>query len=195
MSPYWGHLKIEFGGNLMGFTKKMGMTALALTLSMSGVTTAKAAEIFTLKLFHIDDAMKVDITNSFYLGQNILNVGFGNSHPEFDITPYVKKGQNTLDLRLYNGPAGWTYGYDFKRNGVTVSAEDCGTFNIYGCNKDEYKQGLVWTKSINFTAYEDGSVPSVPEPASWALMLIGFGFAGYSLRRRNPSRALTSMQS
>jgi hypothetical protein len=29
-----------------------------------------------------------------------------------------------------------------------------------------------------------GLVHGVPEPATWALMVLGFGFAGYVLRRR-----------
>jgi hypothetical protein len=29
-----------------------------------------------------------------------------------------------------------------------------------------------------------GSVPAVPEPATWGLMLLGFGAMGYSMRRR-----------
>jgi hypothetical protein len=34
-------------------------------------------------------------------------------------------------------------------------------------------------------AYSTPSVPGVPEPASWALMVIGFGIVGYASRSRN----------
>lgn len=32
--------------------------------------------------------------------------------------------------------------------------------------------------------FTTGSAPGVPEPATWAMMLFGFGLAGYALRRR-----------
>lgn len=41
--------------------------------------------------------------------------------------------------------------------------------------------GSPWSTTINFTTSNN---PAVPEPATWAMMLIGFGAAGYSLRRR-----------
>ena len=33
-------------------------------------------------------------------------------------------------------------------------------------------------------ASTEGGVPPVPEPATWAMMLLGFGVVGYSMRRR-----------
>jgi hypothetical protein len=35
----------------------------------------------------------------------------------------------------------------------------------------------------NATLYTTGSPPGVPEPATWAMMLLGFGAAGTALRR------------
>lgn len=37
---------------------------------------------------------------------------------------------------------------------------------------------------INALGYVPSSAPSVPEPASWAMLIAGFGFAGFALRRR-----------
>lgn len=33
-------------------------------------------------------------------------------------------------------------------------------------------------------------IESVPEPSSWALMIVGFGLAGAALRRRSPARSV-----
>jgi PEP-CTERM motif len=41
-----------------------------------------------------------------------------------------------------------------------------------------------------FLAVEGAATPAVPEPASWALMLLGFGIVGGALRRRSASLAL-----
>ncbi len=35
-----------------------------------------------------------------------------------------------------------------------------------------------------------GTVPTAPEPATWAMMLIGFGIVGLNMRRRNARRGL-----
>lgn len=37
---------------------------------------------------------------------------------------------------------------------------------------------------INTLGYIDNGLPAVPEPASWAMMMLGFGAAGFALRRR-----------
>lgn len=36
----------------------------------------------------------------------------------------------------------------------------------------------------NAALYTTGTPPAVPEPATWAMMLMGFGAAGYAMRRR-----------
>lgn len=40
----------------------------------------------------------------------------------------------------------------------------------------------VTGNNINFTV--NTTIPAVPEPATWAMMLLGFGGIGYSMRRR-----------
>lgn len=40
------------------------------------------------------------------------------------------------------------------------------------------------TGGNSFALFQNGAITAVPEPASWAMMLTGFGLAGYALRRR-----------
>jgi hypothetical protein len=42
--------------------------------------------------------------------------------------------------------------------------------------------------TMTFAIFSPSSSP-VPEPAAWAMMLVGFGAVGYSMRRRNTARA------
>ena len=67
-----------------------------------------------------------------------------------------------------------------------------GTWTV-GVNKiifdiaDNHLLGDNFAFSWAMTCANDviqGNVGLVPEPSSWALMIVGFGFAGASLRRR-----------
>jgi hypothetical protein len=73
-----------------------------------------------------------------------------------------------------------------------------GSYRLLGTNFS----GAAWGTGVlklyywdTFTADNSGSVAadveagSVPEPASWALMIAGFGLAGASLRRRRTAAA------
>lgn len=50
------------------------------------------------------------------------------------------------------------------------------SYNIIGGTADAIRQVRI--------ASTEGGVPPVPEPATWAMMLMGFGAAGYAMRRR-----------
>ena len=52
-------------------------------------------------------------------------------------------------------------------------------------------RGGQWTfvSEVEFFEREGGGVTAVPEPATWALMILGFGAAGAELRRRRPLAA------
>lgn len=45
------------------------------------------------------------------------------------------------------------------------------------------------TGSDTFAYFQSGAITVVPEPASWMMMIAGFGLAGYGLRRRERMRA------
>jgi len=46
----------------------------------------------------------------------------------------------------------------------------------------------------HITFFNSGSTPAVPEPATWALMLLGFGAVGWGLRRRNSAEGQPRMR-
>jgi len=49
---------------------------------------------------------------------------------------------------------------------------------------DEYITGLTFASSQNSFEVDDISGSAVPEPATWAMMITGFGLAGAAIRRR-----------
>ena len=50
------------------------------------------------------------------------------------------------------------------------------SYNIVGGTADAIRQVRI--------ASAEGGVPAVPEPATWAMMLLGFGATGFAMRRR-----------
>jgi hypothetical protein len=47
------------------------------------------------------------------------------------------------------------------------------------------KINLVYNASSNAVLYSTGTTPGVPEPATWAMMITGFGLVGVAMRRRS----------
>lgn len=63
---------------------------------------------------------------------------------------------------------------------------------IYRTNATQYTQGLASAQD-SATYFVPAFAPGVPEPATWAMMLVGFGAVGYSLRRRKAYRLLQAV--
>jgi hypothetical protein len=78
---------------------------------------------------------------------------------------------------------------------------DPGFTLVDGYLKGDFRSGIApFPPDQPFTAFTDrrlgfrltgspGSSGPVPEPATWALMIGGFGLAGAALRRRRTARA------
>jgi PEP-CTERM motif-containing protein len=78
---------------------------------------------------------------------------------------------------LGGGPLGWT---DFTLDGL-IATSDATTLTFRG-----YAAAMSGVDNVSVTA----SAAAVPEPASWALMISGFGAAGAALRRRRAAKAV-----
>ncbi len=69
----------------------------------------------------------------------------------------------------------------FNFGGVSFSAGGLN-YNLY--NRGGAIQLCGRTSSCQLTATSAFVTSAVPEPATWAMMIFGFGLAGFSLRRR-----------
>ncbi len=169
--------------------RKLACGVAAGVLAMGAVPAS--ASTYLLKFYQVDDDMSAYITNSDYNQELLFSKDFGADYDYVDISSYVRDGTNALTLTLINGIKGYTYGYDFKIDGVSYASGACGVFDTTGCDADSYDQGWVWSTNIKFKGTSPSSVPggsgAVPEPASWAMMIAGFGMIGGLTRKRSRS--------
>jgi hypothetical protein len=76
-------------------------------------------------------------------------------------------------------------------NGDQVSAGTNGLFRVVG-TEGEHFNSVTFSSSSNSFEVDNLAVGGVPEPASWALMIVGFGGAGAVLRGQRRRQAATA---
>jgi hypothetical protein len=149
---------------------------LTLTVSFSGLvpTTAAGAPSGTTAA-HIHAPTPLPLTGTASVATQLPSfVGFPTGVTAGSYTNTF----NTLDPLFYN-PAFIT------ANGNTVAGAEAALFGAIG-------SGRAYL-NIHSNAFPQGEIRAflvaVPEPATWAMMLIGFGAMGWSIRRRRTSLA------
>ena len=78
-------------------------------------------------------------------------------------------------------------GSDFTNtpaNGNQVAAGTNGLFTVTGAAGEVFTSVTFASSQNSFEVDNLAAVSAVPEPATWAMMLIGFGAIGVSMRRR-----------
>lgn len=77
-------------------------------------------------------------------------------------------------------------------NGDQASPGTNGLFTLYGTAGEKFS-GLELSSSGNSFEIDNLAVGSVPEPALWGMMIVGFGSIGFaSRRRRNTKQTVTA---
>ena len=130
----------------------------------------------------------------FTLGQN--GIGSGGVTTTVNVANFL--GATDLDFTsvLVNGVAATLTLTDASGTVCTVpNVGTCGANETYSANNVPITSGVLNTITVNGTSRGLGSyggnltfVPSaVPEPATWAMMLVGFGAMSFSLRSKRRS--------
>jgi hypothetical protein len=69
-------------------------------------------------------------------------------------------------------------------NGDQSSPGTNGVFELFSSDGTDYFTGITLTTSQNSFEIDNLAVQGVPEPATWGVMLMGFGGIGAMMRRR-----------
>ncbi len=106
---------------------------------------------------------------------------------------FVKAGANT---QLVDGLVGRGSGNSFAAYcaGCTTTAERQAAIDLVA-NYPGYPTTFTGTYTLGNLGSGSGTFnisPAVPEPATWAMMIAGFGMVGASMRRRRPARLATA---
>jgi hypothetical protein len=128
-----------------------------ITLTLEGIATAipidKTSSLgpyvsgskYYLHLYNVDDTAKAAVN-----GVQVVQTDYYQDSGWIDITSYLKDGSNTILLTNENGPGGWTYGFEIKKDSNVILTDSCGTVGTAGCLQD-YTVGLVYRNVITLT--------------------------------------------
>ncbi|MBU1375864.1 MAG: PEPxxWA-CTERM sorting domain-containing protein [Alphaproteobacteria bacterium] len=131
-----------------------------------------------------------------YTGQEAAALLFGGNAADYVISTAGNQVANVNFQAWYDvigvGGSQFAQGYSAKYLGQYYGPTSDG----YCCVNDDglhaasayVRDNLEGDNAINYAFREDGVAP-VPEPASWALMISGFGMAGAMVRRRKAALA------
>jgi hypothetical protein len=134
-----------------------------------------------------------------YVDGTIVGAANTIASVEFSSLPFVTPGESD-DPGLLN--LVWTYdGPDFQTSGgpyASIVQDGFGAVSIYNRSVLDAFTSVTTKNNPEFasgTPLVQGGytqVPVIPEPASWAMMVAGFGLLGLSLRRRAGMRSLSA---
>lgn len=97
---------------------------------------------------------------------------------------HVSVGEHYL-LKVFAGPGGGAIWRASNSDGViSYAGGQAYEYDIPG-----FPNPFEIGNEFAFRTYVDTGPGAVPEPQTWAMLVLGFGFAGWSLRRRLVSRS------
>ena len=150
-------------------------TGLATAPSVVNTATQSTVGLTANQTVNGTWSASVDFTNDL---SGIYSLLIGTSTPGSTITGFML--QNSAQTTTY-----FTYsGSPFTNNTFNLGSLAAGDYLFTFNGNNTSTEGGVTSANLTF------SVAAVPEPATWALMLLGFAGVGFAMRRsRKPALA------
>lgn len=149
--------------------------AQTVTFNLTGSRTAT---------FTLDDSIPDSFTSNALTGNQIFFNNVAGSFGGTAGTANISFGTNLIaDLNIQSANLGFTQltmPGDLFTGPASNPTFNTGTFNLSG----------GFTAGPATLTITRAAVAAVPEPGTWAMMLIGFGAMGVSLRRRDRTEGL-----
>lgn len=204
LSP-WGHFAPVWEVSM----KKLKMAGLATAACLFFASGANAATFF-FDEGDMELAFAADGSISANFGRSGIGNGTADGGPEGAFTDIYNftidaNGLASGSITTNTSILGSSTDLDLLSvffNGVALTGTGVGLNEALFANSVPIFAGAQNTITINGFSRGNGSygargsfVPTavVPEPATWAMMLIGFGAVGYSLRRRRPYKLVQAV--
>jgi hypothetical protein len=123
------------------------------------------------------------------VGQYVLSFFVGNASPTGG-NAGVYGNPSSINLSINGGPAqtftnstNGPLGINWQKFSVNFTAQ--GSTSISFINATPQGDNMAGLDDVSVTAFSS----AVPEPSTWAMLLVGFGFAGAALRRKKAALA------
>jgi hypothetical protein len=175
--------------------------AVALALSVSGIGQASAEKVLNVKMTFASGASfdgKVKFADDYSYVTDVTGLlkGYGNEFQTPDPTASTTinwvwdngvnfaSGASTYGTFLMNGAGSGYTGSDYS-NWVDF------TYDYSNPGKLTFSDAGFGNAASSIDQMISGSISAagVPEPATWALMILGFGAVGGTMRRRRSATA------
>ncbi len=130
---------------------------------------------------------------STFTGSNVLNPGVAPSTSDWTFLAVVYD-QNQYSMTFYVNGQAFSTATNFGGSPASFAIGKSAAFPNYFSgvidNVFVYDEALSSTQvaTLRANGFPSAQAPAVPEPATWAMMVCGFGLVGGALRRPKPSR-------
>jgi hypothetical protein len=175
--------------------RKHSLLLCSLALSTAFAAVPASAELLTFNLtgsrtatFTLESAAPSSFTSSALVGNQVFFNAVAGTFGGTAGTADISFGTNLIaDLNIQSANLGFTQlsaPGDLFTGPASSPTFNIGTFNLSG----------GFTAGPATLTISRAAVAAVPEPSTWAMMLVGFGAIGASMRRRRRDRGATLPQ-
>jgi len=160
--------------------------------SLAAVAAPAGAAATFVGSYEVDDGPNWTTNPTVYSAAEAAALLFGGTAADYDISTISSDPLLINHMGWYTTwgvDGGQMYNEDYKLDlGAPGYNDPGGTGTAISAYTDDHAIGSQYT---NYAFRVDGR-GAVPEPATWAMMLIGFGGIGLAMRRRQAGGALQS---